>query len=328
MLCRKPFRRKGGFTGFGCGSCLPCRFNRRRIWTHRLLLESFFHEFSSFVTLTYNDEFLPPNSTLIARDTQLFLKRLRKKLKGHKIRYFLVGEYGHEGKRQWNPHYHLALYGFPPCFTPQIAVIERRKKKNCPCKSCRILASSWIGSNESKYPGKNMGLVHSGKLEKDSAQYIAGYVTKKLTTEDNDKNRDYRREKGILLDGRLPEFARMSRNPGIGAYAVPSITESVMSASGFTYIEENGDVPSQLRHGKQKWPLGRYLKGKLRLGCGFKEEKAPQEVLHSMCEKYEIEKDGIRLFDTKAFLEDQEKNKQKALNLEKRTNIYTKPKGL
>jgi len=64
-----------------CGHCLPCKINRRRLWSHRIMLETFMHEASSFLTLTYAPEFLPQDLSLKVRDYQLFMKRLRKKLK-------------------------------------------------------------------------------------------------------------------------------------------------------------------------------------------------------------------------------------------------------
>ena len=45
---------------FGCGQCLPCRVNKRRLWTNRIMLESMCHDDNAFVTLTYNDDNIPP----------------------------------------------------------------------------------------------------------------------------------------------------------------------------------------------------------------------------------------------------------------------------
>ena len=106
MVCKKPFTR--GVEAYGCGQCLPCRVNRRRIWTHRVLLEAIKSSESSFITLTYDDENLPENGSLCPSHVRDWLKRIRKKVEPRKLRYFLVGEYGDETKR---PHYHVALFG-------------------------------------------------------------------------------------------------------------------------------------------------------------------------------------------------------------------------
>jgi len=140
------------------------------------------------------------------------------------IRYYLVGEYGDETHR---PHYHAALFGVSTLDTA---------------------------------PGEcwEYGLHHVGDLTLQSAQYVAGYVTKKLTNHDNP-----------LLDGRHPEFARMSLRPGIGATAVPDIAETLSDVHGARLVSALGDVPTSLRHGRRSLPLGRYLRSKLREEMGF-----------------------------------------------------------
>jgi len=160
--------------------------NRRRVWTHRLLPEQRSHEFSSFATLTYADEHLPRGQTVVPKHTQDWLKRLRDLLGPTRpIRYYLVGEYGDESQR---PHYHAALFG--------LSHLEHE-----------TLARSWP-----------MGHTLLGTLTKESAQYVAGYVTKKMTAPDDPR-----------LNGRHPEFARMSLRPGIGAFQSLSLPKPSMT---------------------------------------------------------------------------------------------------
>ncbi len=87
-----------------CGRCMPCRVNRSREWQTRLLMESYSHLESVFVTLTYA---LDP-VTVEKSQLQKFLKRLRKRMEPIAFRYFAVGEYGEVRSR---PHYHLLLFG-------------------------------------------------------------------------------------------------------------------------------------------------------------------------------------------------------------------------
>lgn len=103
-----------------------------------------------------------------------------------------------------------------------------------------------------------MGRIDVGELNKDTAQYIAGYVTKKMTSKDDKR-----------LNGRYPEFARMSLRPGIGATAVGDIADVVSSDFGLDDVSLNCDVPRALKIGKKSLPLGRYIRGKLRLAIGF-----------------------------------------------------------
>ena len=60
-----------------CGQCVGCRLERSRQWAVRCVHESQMHDFSSFVTLTYNDDNCPVS--LDYGHYQLFMKRLRKK---------------------------------------------------------------------------------------------------------------------------------------------------------------------------------------------------------------------------------------------------------
>ena len=61
-----------------CGKCLACRIKNRKEWQIRMLHELNYHDDAVFLTLTYSDEYLPDNNTLVKRDLQLFIKRLRK----------------------------------------------------------------------------------------------------------------------------------------------------------------------------------------------------------------------------------------------------------
>lgn len=282
MLCRKPFMQAN--IAFGCGQCMPCRFNRRRVWTHRMMLESLVHPAASFLTLTYKEE--PIGGTLVPRDAQLFLKRLRKNMGAApgSLRYFIVGEYGDHTQR---PHYHAALFGLGP-------------------ESHDLVSKSW-----------GLGFVKLGTLTYDSACYVAGYVTKKMTSHDD-----------IRLNGRHPEFARMSLRPGLGAVAVSDVAEALSNRQGWDHIDAEGDVPSVLMHGSKRYPLGRYLRQKLRLEMGLDKNAPENWSLTQSAEMLVVFKDYLDAGGTgslkQALLE---KNRQKALNMENRSKIYASKKG-
>lgn len=92
-----------------CGKCINCRRKYQFSWVVRLQ-----HQYISckqkalFLTLTYNDDNLPLNSTLVKKDIQDFIKRYRKHYNDIKIKYFAVGEYGSKTMR---PHYHIIIFG-------------------------------------------------------------------------------------------------------------------------------------------------------------------------------------------------------------------------
>jgi len=94
-----------------CGCCMECKKRLVSEWSFRLVQEGKRHLNALFVTLTYSTSHLTftPNRyrTLVKRDVQLFMKRLRK-IAGQGVRYFAVGEYG---SLNWRPHYHLLLFG-------------------------------------------------------------------------------------------------------------------------------------------------------------------------------------------------------------------------
>ena len=292
MNCRKPFN------GFGCGQCMPCRINRRRIWSHRIVLEAFLHEHNSFATLTYSEEQVPQGSTLQPGDIQLFLKRLRKAVAPERVRYFFVGEYGDQTQR---PHYHAALFGVGKSLSD---VVEK----------------TW---------GK--GHIMLGDLTLDSANYIAGYVTKKMTSWYDPR-----------LEGRHPEFSRMSLRPGIGADYIPAVADALLSSDvAIDAINAEGDIPSLLKHGRKSLPLGRYLKGKLYENMGFEQSgdslirpEWKDKISRNRAEKkYEENQALYALYENSPDSENKsfavwmnERDSQKILNTESRFNLY-KPKG-
>src|SRR4051794_29862641 len=60
-----------------CGQCIGCRLERSRQWAIRCSHEAKLHEENCFITLTYAPEHLPPGGTLVVKDFQDFMKRLR-----------------------------------------------------------------------------------------------------------------------------------------------------------------------------------------------------------------------------------------------------------
>lgn len=92
-----------------CGRCIACRLEKTRVWGMRAEHEAKFHDENCFITLTYNEEALPPS--LEKRPLQLFIKRLRKSIEPIKIKYIASGELGDNYD---NPHYHICVFGYMP----------------------------------------------------------------------------------------------------------------------------------------------------------------------------------------------------------------------
>lgn len=274
------------------------------------MLESMCHKSSAFVTLTYSQEHFPADGSLDPAHLQAFMKRIRRQVEYHRLapglRFYGVGEYG---DRSFRPHYHLALFGYPSC-------VRGRTEHRLPscCGPCDLVRESW-----------SLGGVDLGQLTIQSASYVVGYVTKKMTKTDDPR-----------LNGRHPEFARMSLRPGIGALSVSKIAELVQSAGYADKLEKDGDVPLSLMQGRKSMPLGRYLRRKLREEIG-RSADTPESVMGRVVEemsallgevKKEAEMDGTpgAFMDKKSLV--QRANIQKIRNVEARAKIYSQERPL
>lgn len=180
-----------------CGQCIGCRLEKSRQWAVRCMHEKRMHEDSSFVTLTYDDFHLPEGGTLVKRDLQLFMKRLRKKF-GRGIRFYACGEYGDDVLR---PHYHLLLFNldFPD------------KKPRAKAKGGQTLFDSEVLRELWPY-GHNF----IGEVTFESCAYVARYIIKKITGPVSEAHYQTVTKYGEIID-RIPEFTVMSRRPGIGS---------------------------------------------------------------------------------------------------------------
>lgn len=169
-----------------CGRCIGCRLEYSRQWAVRIMHEASLYDSNLFITLTYSDEHLPEDGSLDKRHFQLFMKRLRKFKSG--VRYFHCGEYGETTLR---PHYHAILFN--------CSFKDRRLYKeqgNYRLFTSQTLDETW-----------GLGFCNFGTVSFESAAYVARYVTKKVTGDLADDH----------YQGRQPEYATMSRRPGIGA---------------------------------------------------------------------------------------------------------------
>lgn len=196
MQCSNPVRiqiqTKTGYASYRypdgllvpCGKCLLCRISKRKEWTIRMLHELEEHNDSSFVTLTYSDEFLPDNSSLVVSDLQKFFKRLRKRMLPKKIKYFACGEYGDLSAR---PHYHCILFG--------VGLTMVHKK---------LVMDSWPYCD---WNNKTIAKNSFGLAEPHSIRYVAQYIDKKFS---GDKAHEE-----YTLKSRSPVFRLLSN--GIGA---------------------------------------------------------------------------------------------------------------
>lgn len=204
--CYDPTKAAAGAEGHpvSCGQCRGCRVRRTGEWVIRNLWELRQHDGSAcFATLTYADEHLPASYSVEVVDLQNFMKRLRKRLRGVRVRFFGVAEYGEAEDATKRPHFHVLIYGWMPADAVQIEASQR----GLPQWQSDFLSDVW---------GK--GRVVLGAVTRQSIAYVAGYIFDKRSGDEGKALYSNRLHPvtGEIVDVR-PPFNVMSRRPGIGA---------------------------------------------------------------------------------------------------------------
>lgn len=183
-----------------CRKCVGCRLDYSRDWANRMLLEYQTTKKAVFVTLTYNDFYLPKSElglpSLCKRDVQLWMKRLRKYFTGIQIRYFLAGEYGDQTHR---PHYHAILFGLSLDDLIPLK-IRNINELGQSAYECSVLNDTWP-----------FGFSTGAPTSYQTFSYVSRYCLKKQ------RNIDYSLNDKTKYE---PEFSLMSRKPGLGGYYV------------------------------------------------------------------------------------------------------------
>lgn len=114
------------------------------------MIESRYHQYNYFVTLTYAPEHLPLDESVDKETVRKYLKRLRYYC-GYMPRHFGCAEYGDESSR---PHYHLCIFADTNIFND--------------------IMKAW-----------EFGRIEVDALTPGRCQYCAGYVLKKMTKADD-----------------------------------------------------------------------------------------------------------------------------------------------
>lgn len=164
----------------------------------RCVHEASLYDNNCFITLTYDDDNLPPTGSLIKKHYQDFMKRLRHKYTGKSIRYYHCGEYGELSDR---PHYHACLFNHD--FEDKIHYSTR---DDVPLYTSPELNQLWPA-----------GFNTIGAVTFESAAYVARYIMKKVTGEKAEDHYQSLDTDTGEITSILPEYTTMSRRPGIGA---------------------------------------------------------------------------------------------------------------
>lgn len=281
---------------------MNCRINLQRTWASRIQLEAQWHPYSTFVTLTYSDDHCPVTEdglgNLSPEDLTSFLRRFRKG--NGSFRYFACGEYGEMSQR---PHYHLIMFGISIHYQDQVAKAWRDPKTKEP-----------------------LGFISLAELTPARSAYVAQYTCKKMTKRGDER-----------LLGRYPEFARMSTKPGIGNCVIPWLADQHRTRLGSQELLKQGDVFTAIRIDGKIWPLGNYLRSKLRenLGVGAtRAERAdqfnkpyypsPQEWAQPLPEDYCPEMDVLEVNTMRKFLDEEKDWKEKLPEIRQKADRKTR----
>lgn len=246
-----------------CGRCIGCRLDRSRDWALRCVHESKLYDQNSFITLTYDDNQLPPGCSLVPEHLQLFWKRLRRAIEPVRIRYFACGEYGddedlaHRSKFGGNvgrPHYHALIFNYD---FPDKVFFKKRPFGDI--FTSKILAKAWPFGHSS-----------IGALSFRSAGYVARYSLPRVNGE-GAATRYFspvpvvNPVTGEVLPHKVPEFGRMSNREGIGANFFRLFWQDF--ADGFAVVDG------------QRLPLPRFYKKRLKLLGRFDDAMADAAVV-------------------------------------------------
>lgn len=217
-----------------CGRCIGCRLDRSLSWAVRCVHEASLHEQNCFITLTFDDAYLPPDGSLVVSDFQNFMKRLRQEVSPIKIRFFHCGEYGAQFSR---PHHHACIFGYD---------FPDKKLFKGDIYTSELLEKLWP-----------YGFCTVGKVTMQSAAYVARYVLKKWAQDydsyaEQGLDREARMElydsmlalsseeqRKKFYGGRKPEYVTMSRGgrdgQGLSAEWCDKFSQELFS-SGFVVL--------------------------------------------------------------------------------------------
>ncbi len=188
-----------------CGKCIGCKLDHSRDWVCRLLMEYDINSTGIFLTLTYDDTKRLTYS-LVKKDVQNFLKRLRKFYKNIKFKYYVAGEYG---PSTFRPHYHMILFGYD-FFDNDLIKISKS------IFSHRILSKLWGNGN-----------IRFSFISKENIAYCTHYCLKKADL-------SFQRPSDLTRFGLVNEFQLCSKFLGLDYFNLHK--DDILKNNGIIYF--------------------------------------------------------------------------------------------
>ncbi len=234
MLCKQGIWVENQGMHVPCGQCMPCRINKGRLWSARILMEQAWNpNYSLFFTFTFEDVNLhithgddgAPVSTLNKKHFLTWINNVQR-ITG-KFRYYAIGEYGDYSFR---PHYHMAVFPLKHTKT-------------------HLIGDLW-----------SLGFHTVSELNHERARYLANYTTKKLTKDTDER----------LQRNQEPEFRTSSRSPPLASACVDILhAHYTRSPNAIALLKVRGDVERLIRFDNKIYPIGQWPLARLRKKLGI-----------------------------------------------------------
>lgn len=166
-----------------CNHCILCRRYKQFRYKTMAQLESLSHVLPPlFITLTYNNEHLPKDTSVKyqVREMQNFNKRLRKRLSqidtSISYKYIFVSEFGEKNNRL---HYHALIYGIPEELRKMIPnkTLDNGTKKHRPDLNEVMIITDLI------YDSWNKGYTMTEIAQDSTGSYVMKYIGKREGTD-------------------------------------------------------------------------------------------------------------------------------------------------
>lgn len=143
-----------------------------------------------------------------------------------RIRFMHCGEYGENKGR---PHHHAIIYGIDFSFDKSVVRYSWRLKRNTVVHFNNMLSDLW-----------QFGDVTTDKVNYQTCNYVARYVTKKIVN----KNKEYidKDISGFVYSGRLPEYCTQSNRNGLGYDYYMQHAKKINSDLQLSFKNQDGQI--------------------------------------------------------------------------------------
>lgn len=239
-----------------CGKCPSCQENYKKDLLIRAVCEYEYCDKAMFITLTVDEEHMEevfPERSLRHEPFQRFIKRFRKLISPHKIRYLMCGEYGELGNR---PHYHCIIFDFS---FDDMYLFKTGKN---PLFRSPTLEGLWT-----------YGFSSIGNFSGAGAAYLAKYVVKSRLESDIERIT----ANGILLKKPYIQYPRSKKFGGLG-YRYFLEHKKEMFELGYCLLQNGTKVA-----------IPRYFKKKLRESEDVEDKKLYDYYLKNVIKMNEMD---------------------------------------